>query len=65
MSTYEPGTRVRVVAEGERYTGHVGVVESTFTDEDGDLVHAVRFCGERDNYPHHLEYHLADGLEPA
>jgi hypothetical protein len=60
---YQPGTQVRVLLAGERYTGHVGVVESTFTDDEGDLVHAVRFCGDRDNYPHHLAYYLRDEVE--
>jgi hypothetical protein len=63
MSGYLPGTRVCVLLAGERYTGQVGTVESTFTDEDGDLVHAVRFGGDRDNYPHHLAYYLRDELE--
>jgi len=65
MSGYQPGAQVRVVLDGERYRGHVGVVETTVTDDDGYLVYAVRFCGDRDNYPHHLAYYLSDEVEPA
>lgn len=63
--SYEPGARIRVVLPGEDFTGEVGTVEGTFTDDEHGLVYAVWFCGDRDNYPHHLAYYLRDELEPA
>jgi hypothetical protein len=53
------------VLQGDPHTGKVGTVESIFTDDDGDLVHVVRFCADRDNYPHHTAYYLTDELLSA
>jgi len=65
MRGYELGAKLLVVTGGDPHTGRVGVVENTFTDDDGDPVYAVRFCGDRDNFPHHLGYYLRDEVEPA
>ncbi|WP_099039717.1 hypothetical protein [Mycobacterium neglectum] len=64
-SDYRPGTRVRVLLPNEDFTGQVGTVERDITGDDGTPVYVVRFCGERDHYPHHVAYYRADEVEQA
>jgi hypothetical protein len=54
--------RVRVVLQGDPYTGHVGAIQRIIVDDDHGLVYLVRFCGDRDHYPHHTAYYLRDEL---
>ena len=59
------GSRVLVVMPGDPHSGEVGDVERSWVNEDGEREYAVRFCAERDRYPHHLGHYLADEIEPA
>lgn len=62
---YSIGAEVRVVVPGDPFTGRVGAVERTYRDDDIGLVHVVRFCGDRDAYPHHTAYYLSDEIRSA
>jgi hypothetical protein len=57
-----PPLRVHVLLQGDTYTGRVGTVERIIIDDDLGLIYLVRFCGNRDNYPHHTAYYLRDEL---
>ncbi len=57
----QPSMRVRVLLPGDPHTGSVGTLTRIISDEDG-LIYVVRFCGERDNYPHHTGYYRRDEL---
>lgn len=61
MTAYPP-LRVRVVVAGDPHTGQVGGVQRIILNDDHGLVYVVRFCGDRDNYPHHVGYYLRDEL---
>jgi hypothetical protein len=65
MSGYKHGHKVRVVLPGDPYTGRVGTVHHSFLDDDGDLIHVVRFCDDRDAYPHHTPCYVSDELVSA
>jgi hypothetical protein len=63
-SGYPIGARVRLLAPNELFTGEVGTVAEHITDDEGQLIHYVRFRPDEPDYPHNFSYHLADELEP-
>ena len=64
MSGYPIGARVRLLTQNELFNGEVGTVTDTITDDEGQLVHVVRFRPDERDYPHNFSYHLTDELEP-
>jgi hypothetical protein len=65
MSGYPPGTRVRLLTKYELFAGEVGTVMRTFLDDDGELVHVVRFRPDEPDWPHNTNYHFTDELVSA
>jgi hypothetical protein len=63
VSGYRPGTRVRCLARNELFTGEIGTVTRTFIDDDGELMHVVRFRPDEPDWPQNTNYHFTDELE--